>query len=74
MLFCFNDNDDNAAVGGTAAAADDNDNDKIEIVTTTITIITALVDFAVSTDHSVKMKEIRKINEYLDLARDLKKI
>ena len=31
------------------------------------------VDFAVSTDHGVKMNESEKIDKYLDLARELKK-
>ena len=32
------------------------------------------VDFAVSADHRVKMKESEKINKYLDLARELRKL
>ena len=32
------------------------------------------MDFAVPADHKMKMKERKKINIYLDLARDLKKL
>ena len=32
-----------------------------------------IVDFAVSADHRIKLKECEKKNEYLDLARVLKK-
>ena len=31
------------------------------------------MDFAVQMDHTVKMKESKKIDKYLDLARELKK-
>ena len=33
-----------------------------------------LVDFTISTNHIVKMKENEKLNKYLDLARELKKL
>ena len=33
-----------------------------------------LVDFAVPADHRVKMKEREKIDKYLDLARELRKL
>ena len=33
-----------------------------------------LVDFAILVDHSVKMKESKKIKKYLDLARELDKM
>ena len=33
-----------------------------------------LVDFAVQADHRVKMKESEKIDKYLDLARELRKL
>ena len=33
-----------------------------------------LVDFAVPADHRVKMKENEKMDKYLDLARELKKL
>ena len=33
-----------------------------------------LVDFAVSADYSVKIKESENIDKYLDLARELKKV
>ena len=33
-----------------------------------------IVDFAVSADHRVKIKENRKRDKYLDLARELKKL
>ena len=33
-----------------------------------------LVDFAVPADHRVKLKENEKIDKYLDLARELKKL
>ena len=32
------------------------------------------MDFAVPADHRVKLKENEKINKYLDLARELKKL
>ena len=32
------------------------------------------VDFAVPADHRVKMKVIKRLNKYLDLARELKKL
>ena len=32
-----------------------------------------IVDFAVSADHSIKLKECEKKDKYLDLARELKK-
>ena len=32
------------------------------------------MDFAVSTDHKVKLKESEKKDKYLDLARELKKL
>ena len=31
------------------------------------------MDFAISTDHRVKLKEGKKRDEYLDLAKELKK-
>ena len=33
-----------------------------------------LVDFAVPADHSMKVKEGKKLEKYLDLARKLKKL
>ena len=33
-----------------------------------------IVDFAVPTDHRIKMKECEKKDKYLDLARELKKL
>ena len=33
-----------------------------------------LVDFAVPADHRVKIKESEKINKYIDLARELRKL
>ena len=33
-----------------------------------------LVDFTVPANHRVKMKESKKIDKYLDLARELKKL
>ena len=33
-----------------------------------------IVDFAVSADHRVKLKESEKKDKYLDLARELKKL
>ena len=33
-----------------------------------------MVDFAVSTDHRVKLKEIEKRDKYMDLARECKKL
>ena len=33
-----------------------------------------LVDFAVPADHRVKLKENEKMNKYLDLARELKRL
>ena len=33
-----------------------------------------IVDFAVMADHRVKLKEIKKKDKYLDLARELKKL
>ena len=35
--------------------------------------ICKIVDFAVSADHWLKLKECEKKNKYLDLARELKK-
>ena len=35
--------------------------------------ICRIVEFAVSADHRVKLKECEKRNKYLDLARELKK-
>ena len=35
--------------------------------------ICKIVDFAVSADHRIKLKECEKRNKYLDLARELKK-
>ena len=32
------------------------------------------MDFVMSVDHRVKVKEGKKLNEYLDLARELKKL
>ena len=32
-----------------------------------------IVDFAVPTDHTIKLKEFEKKEKYLDLARELKK-
>ena len=32
------------------------------------------MDFAVSSDHRIKLKEIKKRDKYLDLAREIKKI
>ena len=36
--------------------------------------ICKIVDFAVPTDHRIKLKECEKRDKYLDLARELKKI
>ena len=36
--------------------------------------ICKIVDFAVPADHSIKLKECKKKNKYLDLARELKKL
>ena len=33
-----------------------------------------IVDFAVSADHRINLKECEKMNKYLDLARELKKL
>ena len=33
-----------------------------------------IVDFAVPVDHRIKLKECEKKDEYLDLARELKKL
>ena len=33
-----------------------------------------IVDFAVSADHRIKLKEYEKKDKYLDLARELKKL
>ena len=33
-----------------------------------------LVDFAVSANYKIKMKESEKINKYLDLAREMKQV
>ena len=35
--------------------------------------ICEIVDFAVSTDHRIKLKECEKKDKFLDLARELKK-
>ena len=39
-----------------------------------IKIIKKIVDFAVSADHRIKLKECEKRYKYLDLARELKKL
>ena len=39
-----------------------------------IIIIIIIVDFAVLTDHRIKLKESEKRDKYLDLARELKKL
>ena len=36
--------------------------------------ISKIVDFAVPADHRIKLKECEKIDKYLDLARELKKL
>ena len=36
--------------------------------------ICKIVDFAVPTDHRIKLKECEKRDKYLDLARELKKL
>ena len=36
--------------------------------------ISKIVDFAVSTDHRIKLKECEKKDKYLDLTRELKKL
>ena len=36
--------------------------------------IRKIVDFAVSADHSIKLKECQQKDKYLDLARELKKL
>ena len=36
--------------------------------------ICKIVDFAVSADHRIKLKECEKRDKYLDLARELKKL
>ena len=39
----------------------------------TIIIIIIIVDFAVSADHRIKLKECAKKEKYLNLAREMKK-
>ena len=36
--------------------------------------ICKIVDFAVSADHRIKLKECEKKDEYLDVARELKRL
>ena len=46
----------------------------IIIIITIIIIIIIIMDSAVPTDHRVKIKENKKRDKYLDLARELKRL
>ena len=56
-------------------SGNNNDNNKSTTTTTTKRKrICKIVDFAVSADHRIKLKECEKKDKYLDFARELKKL